>query len=770
MDLMAGLNVTSPAMPWSHPDELSPEDERRNALDALEGRSTPPKPEVPLAPAPQPEPTAPPQDPPSPEHWRSAFPASNMVNKRASWGAIPTTAEPVKSDLGSLIEEEEEEEGVAELPSMASPPAAQGKRHRPASLCFPPRSASRSSNIIAETHGTPSSSTYPPFDSAISFNPEYHKSPPPPPADDVSAAARRPLKSLSLSLSSSSNTSTSAALPSSPASGCNATADQTTTKQQRRASGLRSLTLASNNSRLPNSPSLSSLPDVPSPATNAAMSPLANRRVSIGAAGSRSRAASLASSGNSSRQRPKGSSISYRYNGEPTNNSMWQRCASQDEDEQSEWGANESDFGAMVRCSFYAFVHGFSSNIQHQSESASAVAALRSQIDTLQHEASGLREELATAKALHASSSASAADAASVLEKRVAELQTRLSEHSDAHKLSQNQLENEVAEMRAQLQDAVDERDALVEDVDGWRSRCSDLTHALQREKQALDTEKKDGALAREKVRKLGDRLAAMSGPQEASPENDDALTTAQAKLINEMRDQIFSLAAALDQEKRQHHSVAQQFEELQQQQQQQQAAWPLESSGASFLPSSLSSSSSSFGAAADDSSFTTQSSFESAFGNHKPDFSTSLNAGALHTLAEEDEEEEDAVTALEQPTPRDDEAGWSDEDQVPELDFRGTQTRAQHLQGGASKPGSTASSVSLNDIQETRTPPLPQQPTESSHRRSDSFIKQWTFPKGPVTPLHILQPDDHCFFSSKLSCFFGPTIRTDLPVCSLHL
>lgn len=364
-----------------------------------------------------------------------------------------------------------------------------------------------------------------------------------------------------------------------------------------------------------------------------------------------------------------------------------------------------------------------------------------------------LKEELATAKALHASSTASAADAATTLEGRLSELQTRLSEASEHHKLAQGQMETELSEMRSQLEDlrsrledAVSERDALVDDVEGWRSRCADLTAALERERQALDTEKKDGALAREKVRKLGDKLAALSGAQDAAEEKDDALTTAQAKLINEMRDQIFSLAAALDQEKRQHASVAQQLQVLQNEQ-----SWQIPShhndsvdasTASSFLHSSLGSS---FGGPADESSFTSLSSFDSSMG--KPEFSASLNGpGGLQTLAEEDEE--DAERDLEAGPA--DEGVWSDEDDVPELDFHGTQTHAEHL-NQARQAGSTSSCASFgDDINETRTPPPPQeQPQQASnHHRSDSFIKQWTFPRGKVTPISMLEPDDHSFFS----------------------
>lgn len=806
MDLMAGLNLGAGNGPLVHQDPPAeeerddPEEQRRGALDALEGRATPPRPTEQPAPekkststtaasaaAPPAETVAPISTPLSPNMFQSSF--GPISNKRASWGPISMTPEPTNnpvSDLGSVMEEEEEEEGVSDLPVRT--PVAASKRPRPTSLFFQPNP--RRTSLLAE-NTTPSSASggFPPTDSAISMRPDVPESP----APVREIGSRRGLKSLSLSMSphspasspaNASNNNSAALSSSSPAS-----ADQSTTKQQRRQSGLRSLTLSSQGAGLPSSPSLSEVAASPlstvsasASAANASNSPLTNRRQSLMALGggsSRSRASSITSSAaglgssSNSKRAPKASSISYRHNGEPAIASWQQRMAHTpagtpvDDDDRSEWGANDSEFGGAVSHTI-RFPHCLLQNCAdlcaRQSESMrsgpsaaqSAIAALRSQVNDLQQEAQVLREELATAKALHASSTASAADAATTLEGRLAELQTRLSESTEHHKLSQGQLETELAEVRGQLEDAVSERDALADDVEGWRSRCADLTAALDREKQALDTEKKDGALAREKVRKLGDKLAAVSGAQEAAEEKDDALTTAQAKLINEMRDQIFSLAGALDQEKRQHASAAQQLQVLQNEQ-----SWQLPShndsvdasTASSFLRSSLGSS---FGGG-DESSFTSMSSFDSTLGG-KPEFSSSVNGpGGLHTLAEEDEEEGELDLEA-----GPDDGAWSDEDDgVPELDFRGTQTHAEHLQKG--QPGSTSSSVSL-DINETRTPPPPQEP-QPTHHRSDSFIKQWTFPRGKVTPLNMLEPEDHSFFSRKSSPSFTFSLVAACPL-----
>ena len=107
------------------------------------------------------------------------------------------------------------------------------------------------------------------------------------------------------------------------------------------------------------------------------------------------------------------------------------------------------------------------------------------------------------------------------------------------------------AEQSAQL--FQEERDSLREDNDDWRIRCKDLEGHLSAERRRLEDERKESHLLRDKVRKLGDRLAAQSTGQNGSTTNaldDQHHATAQAKLIAEMRDQIFSLAAALERER----------------------------------------------------------------------------------------------------------------------------------------------------------------------------------------------------------------------------
>ncbi|KAL1412935.1 hypothetical protein Q8F55_000684 [Vanrija albida] len=86
--------------------------------------------------------------------------------------------------------------------------------------------------------------------------------------------------------------------------------------------------------------------------------------------------------------------------------------------------------------------------------------------------------------------------------------------------------------------DAEMEREALRDDVDMWRRRCRTL-------EDKLESERRDAAVLRERVRKLGDRLLSVSNTAPSNPAADER------HLVAEMRDQIFSLTAALERERK---------------------------------------------------------------------------------------------------------------------------------------------------------------------------------------------------------------------------
>lgn len=291
------------------------------------------------------------------------------------------------------------------------------------------------------------------------------------------------------------------------------------------------------------------------------------------------------------------------------------------------------------------------------------------------------------------------------------------------------------------------------EDVEGWRQRCADLEKSVERERTKFDEERKEGLLAREKLRKLGDRLAANNNSNGSSTE-DQALASAQAKLIGEMRDQIFSLAGALEREQREHRSAQSLLQQMDQERTQQHHP----GNGRSHNRSDSSTSSvggfnsSNGGDFTDDTSFCASENNSiygsSSFGSMSCSDLTlpapTPTSGGLHTLAEEEEEDTDGSPEI----GVDAEAGWTDaeeeEDAVPELDFQDTETDPSVARAKQSTQSSVDETMPKTPVRESPDP-------ASMHRRSDSFIKQWTFPKGPVVePLHIVIPDDHCFFSRE--------------------
>lgn len=102
-------------------------------------------------------------------------------------------------------------------------------------------------------------------------------------------------------------------------------------------------------------------------------------------------------------------------------------------------------------------------------------------------------------------------------------------------------------ELKTQLEDAQDERDMLREDVEGWRTRCSDLEKSL-RERQPSPM------------------LSAAIREGSISPiiTDFDAPPTPQAiKLLKDMRTQILSLARSLEMEKEQHARTRTEKEQL---------------------------------------------------------------------------------------------------------------------------------------------------------------------------------------------------------------
>lgn len=422
------------------------------------------------------------------------------------------------------------------------------------------------------------------------------------------------------------------------------------------------------------------------------------------------------------------------------------------------------------------------------------------------------------------------------MKSQVEHLRTQLSTSDTTRKEEVESLRFELAEARESILNAEEEREMLREDIDGWRTRCADLERALQSERTKLDDERREGMLLREKVRKLGDRLAsgqtALSSPgDENGPDGtiDASLVNAQAKLIGEMRDQIFSLAAALERERLRNtgdlendgsrssspllRALASQDAKIAATLKEDEAAEAEEkanrvphhntstqssaASGSYNFSSSFSSIHSQMGNNTEDTSIgddndstsgskspsspafwasspTPSYSQISSSGNNGISIHSSnmplrnsdlcMNFGGLQTLAEEDEEDtmnDDLDGEIQEVNAQAKKAlslsGSSEEgenDTLPELihdealsqrraDFEALRARTQSTSTGSSMD--TNDHMPLTPAKEHSSPNLPaqavphnQQQSKPSHNRSDSFIKQWSFPKGPVEPLDL--------------------------------
>ncbi|ORY90245.1 hypothetical protein BCR35DRAFT_135922 [Leucosporidium creatinivorum] len=152
------------------------------------------------------------------------------------------------------------------------------------------------------------------------------------------------------------------------------------------------------------------------------------------------------------------------------------------------------------------------------------ISALKSQIEQLK----SLGTQLESTHALEiAEFEKKAGEEARAMRVRISELERQLEEAKVARRFEVEGLTREVQQAREAMDDLTDERDSLREDVDGWRERCATLEADKKKEKE------------------------------------EEALAVAQAKLISEMRDQIYNLVAALDRERGEHGETRQEVERL---------------------------------------------------------------------------------------------------------------------------------------------------------------------------------------------------------------
>ncbi|GAA5899503.1 uncharacterized protein JCM6883_005243 [Sporobolomyces salmoneus] len=116
---------------------------------------------------------------------------------------------------------------------------------------------------------------------------------------------------------------------------------------------------------------------------------------------------------------------------------------------------------------------------------------------------------------------------ANELRSRISELERLLDDERNARRLELEGLERAASMAKEAMADLTDERDSLREDVDGWRTRCNKLETTLKKGRE------------------------------------DEALAEAQGKLIGEMRDQIYTLVAALERERGEHGETRKEVERM---------------------------------------------------------------------------------------------------------------------------------------------------------------------------------------------------------------
>jgi len=171
------------------------------------------------------------------------------------------------------------------------------------------------------------------------------------------------------------------------------------------------------------------------------------------------------------------------------------------------------------------------SSIGGNSSSAEALAAAHDELATLRarlEQLEGRNEQLASTHALEiVEFEKKASDEAREMRSRIVELEQQLDDERVARRFEVEGLQREADMAKDAISDLTDERDALLEDVDGWRDRCQGLDAQVKKDRE------------------------------------DDALAQAQAKLIGEMRDQIYTLVAALERERSEHAETRKEVERV---------------------------------------------------------------------------------------------------------------------------------------------------------------------------------------------------------------
>lgn len=383
------------------------------------------------------------------------------------------------------------------------------------------------------------------------------------------------------------------------------------------------------------------------------------------------------------------------------------------------------------------------SSMDEAAKAALVLETLNTQITTLQFQLEQVNLSLESSTTRHGIEMEEfekrAGEEARGMRMRISELEKSIEETSIVRRFEVEGLTREAEQAKEAMEDLVEERDSLREDVDGWRNRCAQLEKVVKKDKE------------------------------------DEALSNAQIKLIGEMRDQIYNLVATLDRERIDHEetkavverllierapsppSEEDTFEELP----------AIGSRGGQDLSNNLHHA---FKAASDTSVISTNSVGRSLSGNtteatsigtdsednnhgfskstsptssahssfpnstssiksqsHDNDFANAVAIGGLQTLAEEEEEEEvEKVASLPLVVA------------IPERE-----RDIDRIRSGSGSTGSTAESEAM--------PMTPSKESMNHHNRSDSFVRHWSVSVHLLSNIPIFYLTDALFFLSSL-------------------
>ncbi|WVQ72817.1 hypothetical protein IAR50_002377 [Cryptococcus sp. DSM 104548] len=88
------------------------------------------------------------------------------------------------------------------------------------------------------------------------------------------------------------------------------------------------------------------------------------------------------------------------------------------------------------------------------------------------------------------------------------------------------------------------ENQQLRDDVDFWKGKCMGF-------EERYESERREGLVLRERVRKLGDRLSSISSLPTERQSFESSAHTAESRMVAEMREQLFQLTGKLEQERK---------------------------------------------------------------------------------------------------------------------------------------------------------------------------------------------------------------------------